>query len=61
MNDDETEIRELAYSLWEKRGRPDGSPDEDWFAAEWLVNNEKMSGFSEATKSAAVNAPRTER
>jgi len=24
----------LAYSLWEARGRPMGSPDEDWFQAE---------------------------
>ena len=23
-----------AYSLWEKRGSPIGSPDEDWFRAE---------------------------
>ncbi len=24
----------LAYSYWEARGRPGGSPDEDWFRAE---------------------------
>jgi hypothetical protein len=24
----------LAYKLWEKRGRPLGSPDVDWFATE---------------------------
>lgn len=24
----------LAYRLWEKRGRPVGSPDLDWFEAE---------------------------
>jgi len=27
----------LAYKLWEKRGRPFGSPDVDWFAAERAV------------------------
>ena len=27
------EIAELAYSLWESRGRPEGSPDDDWFHA----------------------------
>jgi hypothetical protein len=27
------EISELAYSLWQGRGRPEGSPDEDWFHA----------------------------
>ena len=28
------EIENLAYRLWEKRGRPLGSPEEDWFRAE---------------------------
>jgi Protein of unknown function (DUF2934) len=27
-------VRELAYHHWEKRGRPFGSPELDWFAAE---------------------------
>ncbi|MGO9339191.1 MAG: DUF2934 domain-containing protein [Terracidiphilus sp.] len=27
-------VAELAYELWEQRGRPLGSPDVDWFAAE---------------------------
>jgi len=25
---------EAAYFLWEKRGRPTGTPEEDWFEAE---------------------------
>jgi Protein of unknown function (DUF2934) len=37
-----TETRELihrrtqcrAYELWEERGRPEGSADEDWYVAE---------------------------
>ena len=28
------EIAALAYSYWEQRGRPVGSPCEDWFRAE---------------------------
>jgi hypothetical protein len=24
----------LAYQLWQQRGCPEGSPDEDWFLAE---------------------------
>jgi len=28
------EISALAYSLWEQRGCPAGSPEEDWFKAE---------------------------
>jgi Protein of unknown function (DUF2934) len=31
---DSRKQRELAYRLWEERGRPDGRPDEDWFEAE---------------------------
>lgn len=27
-------VRELAYQHWENRGRPLGSPEVDWFAAE---------------------------
>ena len=28
------EIAQLAYSYWEERARPEGSPDIDWFRAE---------------------------
>jgi hypothetical protein len=28
------QIASLAYQLWEQRGYPEGSPDEDWFRAE---------------------------
>jgi len=28
------EIERLAYWLWQQRGRPVGSPDNDWFLAE---------------------------
>jgi len=27
-------VAKLAYKLWEQRGRPFGSPEVDWFAAE---------------------------
>lgn len=30
-------VAKLAYKLWEQRGRPVGSPDIDWFAAEQAV------------------------
>jgi hypothetical protein len=29
----EEEIPSLAYKLWQDRGCPDGSPQEDWFRA----------------------------
>jgi Protein of unknown function (DUF2934) len=30
-------VAKLAYKLWEERGRPFGSPEVDWFAAERIV------------------------
>ena len=30
-------VEELAYKFWAQRGRPLGSPDVDWFAAEQAV------------------------
>jgi hypothetical protein len=32
--DEHEVISKLAYHLWEKRGRPFGSPEVDWFTAE---------------------------
>lgn len=32
------EIAALAYSLWEARGCPEGSPEEDWLNAERALN-----------------------
>lgn len=36
------QIEVLAYELWEKRGRPFGSPEEDWFRAQAAVNREQQ-------------------
>jgi hypothetical protein len=30
-------VRDLAYSLWEQRGKPDGDAQEHWFEAERLL------------------------
>jgi Protein of unknown function (DUF2934) len=30
-------IRQVAYALWERRGRPEGSPEKDWEEAEQQV------------------------
>lgn len=34
----EVEVREQAYSCWQERGCPVGSPDEDWLRAERELN-----------------------
>lgn len=31
---DQDQIAALAYGLWEARGCPEGSPDDDWLQAE---------------------------
>ena len=33
------EIARRAYALWESRGRPHGSPDEDWHRAKEQLGN----------------------
>jgi Protein of unknown function (DUF2934) len=42
MNSDDSQSRPndielIAYRLWEERGRPHGSPEEDWYRAELEV------------------------
>lgn len=32
------DVAVLAYSLWEGRGRPQGTPEEDWFKAEEILS-----------------------
>ena len=33
-NEQHEQIEKLAYRLWQERGGPLGSPDDDWFLAE---------------------------
>lgn len=37
------EVQELAYRLWEERGCPLGSPDEDWLRAEEILERERTA------------------
>jgi hypothetical protein len=43
---DEGAIAELAYYLWAERGRPEGSPEEDWFRAKELLTTVKAFSAS---------------
>jgi hypothetical protein len=39
------DIAREAYALWERRGRPMGSPDEDWYRArQELATHAKSNG-----------------
>jgi hypothetical protein len=44
--------RELAYRLWEERGRPEGRPDEDWFEAERRLRSDQHEAESAAVDEA---------
>ena len=41
MPRDQRSIRELAHRLWEARGRPVGSAERDWLAAERALDAER--------------------
>jgi hypothetical protein len=43
---DSREQRELAYRLWEERGKPQGRPDEDWFEAERRLQSDQHKADS---------------
>ena len=45
------EIATLAYHYWETRGRPIGSPEEDWFRAEQDVLMERLIWGRESGRS----------
>lgn len=45
--------RELAYRLWEERGRPAGRPEEDWFEAERRLSSDDHERESAAVDEAA--------
>ena len=44
--------QELAYRLWEERGRPEGRPDEDWFEAERRLQSDQYEADSAAVDEA---------
>lgn len=46
----QTEIETLAYALWESRGRPVGSSDEDWLAAEKMLQGRGRAPTTAASK-----------
>ena len=35
-------IEILAYTLWQQRGCPEGSPEEDWLEAKLLLQSEEL-------------------
>jgi len=44
------DIARMAYFMWQDRGCPDGSPDEDWFRAEETLRQMQGSDQSMTTQ-----------
>ena len=40
------DIANLAYALWQQRGCPEGSPEQDWSEAESRVRGEQPSNLT---------------
>lgn len=36
------EVKRLAHEYWQARGCPEGSPEEDWFRAEMIINGKAL-------------------
>jgi hypothetical protein len=52
MQLDRGKQRELAYRLWEERGRPEGRAEEDWFEAERRLQSDQHEADSAAVDEA---------
>jgi len=53
---DSDAITRLAYELWVGRGRPEGSPEQDWFEAERILRataESTLTSDAEATSTAS--------
>jgi hypothetical protein len=46
--DTESTVAKLAYQLWLQRGSPEGSPEEDWYRAETLLETGRAVAASSA-------------
>lgn len=53
---DEQKIREAAYRLWEKQGKPQGQDLEHWFTAEKSGEEDFDESTSESTPSSEPEA-----
>lgn len=54
---DEQEIREAAYRLWEKEGKPQGQDLEHWFTAEKSADEEDFDRSTPGSTLSSENIP----
>jgi hypothetical protein len=50
-------VRELAYSLWEQRGKPEGDAERHWFEAERLLGAEPRTDNQRVDESVRESFP----
>lgn len=55
MTDEET-IRERAYTLWEQKGRPEGSPEDFWHQARQELESEDSSSSEQQTFTGGIES-----
>jgi hypothetical protein len=58
---DHDAIARLAHSLWEARGRPEGSPNEDWFNAQRELIDGRPDHADESSPHAAASGSNAKR
>ncbi len=46
MSEETHAVEELAYLLWERRGRPEGTAEKDWLEAERQLSAPKVAAAS---------------
>jgi hypothetical protein len=51
------QIAVVAYALWQARGCPDGTPDEDWFRAEREINGSKRMDEERSIDTETADSP----
>jgi hypothetical protein len=54
----EQQIKELAYTIWEEEGRPDGKDMEHYFRAKQIMEERQSSSLIELTPSTISKLPR---
>jgi len=50
-------VSELAYRLWDRRGRPEGEDQEDWFEAERQLTTRRKTDSQIADEAAKESFP----
>lgn len=53
----EQQVRELAYAIWEKEGRPQGKDVEHYFRARQILEHQEATAVSDTPRATAATEP----